>query len=101
MDDRSNDTGVAISDASYAGLSRSSPARTARMASALLDDEAARGDDDPPAVLFADRLHPAEPRQHVAGLHLDEAVAPLDQRRSVAHLIERPAVDDRRLLEIG
>src|SRR5437868_7012082 len=58
------------------------------------DDQALRRDHHPTAVLTLDLLDPADARQMVARLDLDDAVAALDERRAAIGLAQYPAVHD-------
>src|SRR6185437_2570987 len=55
------------------------------------DDQAARGDHDPVAILAADRVNAAQPRHRIAGIDFIKSVASLDQRAAVADLPYHPA----------
>src|SRR6185295_7372728 len=70
--------------------------------SARLMDHAARGDDDPAAVLLADGVDAAQPRHDVALVDLDDAHAAFAIGGAAADLAYRPPLDAaRRLQRLG
>ena len=61
----------------------------------MFGDDAARGDDDPLAVLPLDRLDNAETRQHAAGRNGEHAaVAVLDQRAALSYVLHDPILQN-------